>query len=110
MTFTTITNKQEVDFTLAAQTDQGIAIDTSPAPSYALETGPSDPATLTPNATGFAGTITSGATPGDSVFSSTFFVAGVQQMAEITVTVTPDGRVGNAVFTFSVPVDKAPVS
>lgn len=106
MTNTQITNKQEVDFVLAANTDQDVPIDTSPAPVYSFESGPTDPVTVTPNVTGFAGTLTSGTSPGDTLIACSFFVGGVPQTAEITVTVTADGRVGNAVFTFGVPTDK----
>lgn len=103
---TQITNRQFVTFTLAPKTDQDVVIDVSPAPTYSFETGPSDPAVITPNPDGFGGQLDSGTAPGDSVFLLQFTSGGVPGSAEIMVTVTADGRIGNPVITFGPPQDK----
>ena len=103
---TQITNRQFVEFTLGPKTDQDVAIDLSPAPTYSLESGPSDPAVVTSAVDGFSGQFDSGTAPGDSIFLLQFTAGGVPGSAEIMVTVTADGRIGNPIITFGPPKDK----
>lgn len=109
MTNTQITNKQFITFELQKKTDIGQDVDPTPAPVWSLESGPTDPATVTVAQDGFSGQFTSGTTAGDSTFLVQSSVGGVPVSEEVMVTVTVDPRTGKLVITFGTPTDKPAV-
>lgn len=98
MTFYTINTTQKVTFPLVKTTTTGQPIDATPAPLYSLESGPTDPATLSPSADGFELTVSSGTVPGDNIILCEAFSGRVPISGEITVTVVPKPELGELVF------------
>jgi len=106
MTFFTEDNSEKLNVKLGATTDLGKPIDTTPVPVWSVEDGNTDPVTLAVAADGFSAFNISGNAPGDSVVLVEYFVGGVKQSAEYTVTVVAAPEIGNAVFTADAPVPK----
>jgi len=99
MTFLTVDTSQKQNVVLEKTTSTGIALDTTPAPVWSFESGPTDPATVVVAADGFSADLISGSVPGDSVFLIQAFSGGQPVSGEITLTVVPKPDLGELVFT-----------